>query len=232
MQKILTVANYKTLKGRSFGYETFGIHFAPANLSGYEVCKKRTKGCTSSCLNMAGMGPMVQSQRVEKTKSFFENRDAFVSQLIKEIQSAIKTAEKKNLQAVFRPNLTSDIEWENVLIDGKNLFDTFPTVQFYDYTKDFDRLPLTIPNYHLTFSRAETKLSQMRAFAALSKGFNSAFVFDTKKDQTLPTEYQGFKVVDGDENDLRFLDPKGGVIVGLRAKGPAKKDNSGFVIKL
>jgi hypothetical protein len=72
----------------------------------------------------------------------------------------------------------------------------------------------------------------MRAFAALSKGFNSAFVFDTKKDQTLPTEYQGFKVVDGDENDLRFLDPKGGVIVGLRAKGPAKKDNSGFVIKL
>lgn len=232
MQKILTVANYKTLKGRSFGYETFGIHFAPANLSGYEVCKKRTKGCTSSCLNMAGMGPMVQSQRVEKTKSFFENRDAFLSQLVKEIQAAIKTAEKKNLQAVFRPNLTSDIEWENVLIDGKNLFDTFPTTQFYDYTKHFDRLSLTIPNYHLTFSRAETKISQMRAFAALSKGFNSAFVFDTKKDQILPTEYQGFKVVDGDENDLRFLDPKGGVIVGLRAKGPAKKDNSGFVIKL
>lgn len=232
MQKLLTVANYKTLKGRSFGFETFGIHFAPANLSGYEVCQKRTKGCTASCLNMAGMGPMVQSQRIEKTKSFFESREEFLSQLVKEIASAIKTATKKNLEAVFRLNLTSDIEWENVLIDGKNLFDTFPLVQFYDYTKKFDRLSLTIPNYHLTFSRAESKLSQTQAFAALAKGFNSAFVFNTKKDDVLPTEHAGFKVIDGDQNDLRFLDPKGGVIVGLRAKGPAKKDNSGFVVKL
>lgn len=232
MQKLLTVANYKTLKGRSFGFETFGIHFAPANLSGYEVCQKRTKGCTASCLNMAGMGPMVQSQRIEKTKSFFENREEFLSQLVKEIASAIKTAAKKNLEAVFRLNLTSDVEWENVLIDGKNLFDTFPLVQFYDYTKKFDRLSLTIPNYHLTFSRAESKLSQTQAFAALAKGFNSAFVFNTKKDDVLPTEHAGFKVIDGDQNDLRFLDPKGGVIVGLRAKGPAKKDNSGFVVKL
>jgi hypothetical protein len=231
MQKILTVANYKTLKGRSFGYETFGIHFAPANLSGYEVCHKRTKGCTDSCLNLAGMGVMVQPQRIEKTKAFFEQTEEFLANLIKEIEKAIKTAAKKGLQAVFRLNLTSDIEWENIKIDGKNIFEHFPSVQFYDYTKHFIRLFLNIPNYHLTFSRAETKPSQMRAFAALAKGFNSAFVFRVKKDQPLPSEYQGFKVIDGDENDLRFLDEKG-IIVGLRAKGPAKKDLTGFVINV
>jgi hypothetical protein len=229
MQKILTVANYKTLKGRSFGYETFGIHFAPANISGYEVCQGRSKGCTDSCLNLAGMGVMVQPQRIEKTKSFFEEQALFMDNLIKEIETGIKSAAKKSLQAVFRLNLTSDVRWEDIIHKGKNIFQHFSGVQFYDYTKLFDRLDLTISNYHLTFSRAETKVSQVKAFAALAKGNNSAFVFSTKKDQPLPTEHEGFKVIDGDENDLRFLDPKN-TIVGLRAKGPAKKDNSGFVI--
>jgi hypothetical protein len=229
MQKILTVANYKTLKGRSFGYETFGIHFAPANISGYEVCQGRSKGCTDSCLNLAGMGVMVQPQRIEKTKSFFEEQALFMDNLIKEIETGIKSAAKKSLQAVFRLNLTSDIRWEDIIHKGKNIFQHFSGVQFYDYIKLFDRLDLTISNYHLTFSRAETKVSQVKSFAALAKGNNSAFVFSTKKDQPLPTEHEGFKVIDGDENDLRFLDPKN-AIVGLRAKGPAKKDNSGFVI--
>jgi hypothetical protein len=35
--------------------------------------------------------------------------------------------------------------------------------------------------------------------------------------------------VDGDKDDLRFLDPQG-VIVGLKAKGDAKHDDTGFVI--
>jgi len=231
MQKILTVANYKTLKGRSFGYETFGIHFAPADISGYEVCQGRSKGCTDSCLNLAGMGVMVQPQRIEKTKSFFEQQSLFMDNLIKEIETGIKSAAKKSLQAVFRLNLTSDVRWEDIIHKGKNIFQHFPSVQFYDYTKLFDRLDLTIPNYHLTFSRAETKVSQVKSFAALAKGNNSAFVFSTKKDQPLPTEHAGFKVIDGDENDLRFLDPKN-TIVGLRAKGPAKKDVSGFVIHI
>ena len=175
------------------------------------------------------MGVMVQPQRIEKTKSFFEQQSLFMDNLMKEIETGIKSAAKKSLQAVFRLNLTSDVRWENIIHKGKNIFQHFSGVQFYDYTKLFDRLDLTIPNYHLTFSRAETKVSQVKAFAALAKGNNSAFVFSTKKDQPLPTEHEGFKVIDGDENDLRFLDPKN-TIVGLRAKGPAKKDNSGFVI--
>ena len=233
-QTILTVANYKTLKGRASGYETFGIHFAPANLSGYEVCRNRSKGCTLSCLNGAGMGAFstTQNARKEKTKRFFEDRNTFLSQLIEhEIPSAIKKAEKKGLTAVFRLNLTSDVEWETIKFKGKTIFEHFPNVRFYDYTKNLDRLSLSlqIPNYHLTFSRAETKWSQIQAEIALKKGFNVAAVFSTKKDQSLPKNYLDFKVIDGDENDLRFLDERG-VIVGLRAKGPAKKDKTGFVI--
>jgi hypothetical protein len=231
-QTILTVANYKTLKGRASGYETFGIHFAPANLSGYEVCRNRSKGCTLSCLNGAGMGAFstTQNARKEKTKRFFEDRDTFLSQLIEhEIPSAIKKAEKKGLTAVFRLNLTSDVEWETIKFKGKTIFEHFPNVRFYDYTKNLDRLSLQIPNYHLTFSRAETKWSQIQAEIALKKGFNVAAVFSTKKDQPLPKNYLDFEVIDGDENDLRFLDKKG-VIVGLRAKGPAKQDKTGFVI--
>ena len=233
-QTILTVANYKTLKGRVVGFETFGIHFAPANLSGYEVCHKRTKGCTLSCLNGAGMGAFstTQTARKEKTKTFFEDRENFLDQLINhEIPNAIKKAEKKGLTAVFRLNLTSDVEWENVKFQGETIFEHFPNVQWSDYTKNLDRLALQIPNYHLTFSRAETKWSQIQAEIALKKGFNVAFVFNTKKDQPLPKQYNGFKVIDGDENDLRFKDEKG-VIVGLRAKGPAKKDKTGFVVNV
>lgn len=237
MQKILTVANYKTLKGRSFGYETFGIHFAPASLSGYEVCQGRSKGCTQSCLNLAGMGVMVQPQRIEKTKAFFEQQSLFMDNLMKEIEAGIKAAAKKSLQAVFRLNLTSDVRWEDIFHKGKNIFQHFPSVQFYDYTKLFDRVHdratdnsgMKIPNYHLTFSRSETQRNQLLCDSALNEGVNVAAVFSTKKGFDLPTEYKGVKIIDGDENDLRFLDPKK-CFVGLRAKGPAKKDVSGFVI--
>jgi hypothetical protein len=53
---------------------------------------------------------------------------------------------------------------------------------------------------------------------------NVAVVFDT-----LPTTYLGRPVVNGDDTDLRFLDPQG-VVVGLKAKGRAKKDTSGFTV--
>ena len=231
-QTILTVANYKTLKGRSVGFETFGIHLAPANLSGYEVCRYRSRGCTASCLNTAGMGAFstVQESRKEKTKRLFEQQELFMSQLIDvEIPNAIKRCLKKGLTPAFRLNLTSDVEWEKIQYLGRNVFEHFPNVMFYDYTKNIDRLALNIPNYHLTFSRAETKWSQVNSFVALSHGFNSAFVFNVKKGQPLPEKHEGFPVIDGDAHDLRFLDPKG-VIVGLRAKGQAKKDQTGFVV--
>ena len=172
----------------------------------------------------------VQDSRIAKTKLFFEKQFDFLLKLQKEIASTIKSAEKKGMKAVFRPNLTSDIAWESVFFDEEKpqtIFDKFPETQFYDYTKSFMRMAQFLngelpSNYHLTFSRSETnqKLVEM----VLEMGGNVAVVF---RDQ-LPKTWKGYEVVNGDENDLRFRDKKG-VIVGLIEKGMAKKDESGFV---
>ena len=229
---LLTVGNPKLLKGQAQGYLSSVLHFAPADLSGKEVCPKRTKGCTDACLNLAGRGGIfkkgettnvIQQARIRKTKYFFENRSAFLSELLKEIVKTIKYAEKKGLIPVFRLNGTSDLSWEKYeILDGRNIFQMFPQVQFYDYTKINNRTVSHIPNYHLTFSKADGNDMDVRI--AISNGMNVAVVF-----HSVPETYLGRPVINGDETDLRFLDAKG-VIVGLKAKGKAKKDTTGFVV--
>lgn len=231
---LLTVGNPKLLKGQAQGYLSSVLHFAPANLSGKEVCPKRTAGCTSACLNTAGRGGIfkkgettnvIQQARIRKTKMFFEARQDFMHGLVNEIQKTIKKAEKQGLIPVFRLNGTSDIAWEKyeVMLSGKNIFQLFPEVQFYDYTKIVGRKVSHIKNYHLTFSNADGNINDV--MKAKANGMNIAVVFRKE----LPAKYLGMTVVNGDETDLRFLDPKG-VIVGLKAKGKAKKDVSGFVV--
>ena len=165
-QTLLTSGNAKITKGEAFGYITKGIHLAPANLSGYEVCRWRSKGCTMACLNTAGRGQMnsVQQSRIAKTKLFFEKQFDFLAKLTKEIASTIKSSVKKEMEAVFRLNLTSDIAWESVFFnedEPKTIFDKFPETRFYDYTKSFQRMKAFLngelpSNYHLTFSCSET----------------------------------------------------------------------------
>jgi hypothetical protein len=174
----------------------------------------------------------IQASRIAKTKLFFDKQMDFLFKLSKEISSSIKTATKKSMQAVFRLNLTSDIAWESVFFDDENpqtIFDKFPSIQFYDYTKSFKRMAQYLgkhkefpSNYHLTFSRSETndKLCEM----VLEMKGNVAVVFRNQ----LPETWKGYEVINGDENDLRFLD-KQGVVVGLIEKGMAKKDETGFV---
>jgi hypothetical protein len=231
---LLTQGNSKIVKGEKLGYITKGIHFAPANLSGFEVCQWRSKGCTMSCLNTAGRGQMnsIQNSRIAKTKLFFNQQFDFLAKLSKEISSSIKSATKKGMKSAFRLNLTSDIAWESVFLNEdqpKSIFDKFSSTQFYDYTKSFKRMAQYLgkhkefpSNYHLTFSLSETnqKLGEM----VLEMGGNVAVVFRNQ----LPKTWKGYEVVNGDENDLRFLD-KQGVVVGLIEKGMAKKDSTGFV---
>lgn len=231
---LLTQGNSKIVKGEKLGYITKGIHFAPANLSGFEVCQWRSKGCTMSCLNTAGRGQMnsIQNSRIAKTKLFFNQQFDFLTKLSKEISSSIKSATKKGMKSAFRLNLTSDIAWESVFLNEdqpKSIFDKFSSTQFYDYTKSFKRMAQYLgkdkefpSNYHLTFSLSETnqKLGEM----ILEMGGNVAVVFRNQ----LPKTWKGFEVVNGDDNDLRFLD-KQGVVVGLIEKGMAKKDSTGFV---
>ena len=243
--KLLSTGNPKILKGLKQGFNTYILHLAPANLSGYETCPKRTAGCTAACLNTAGRGGMIkkgettnaiQQARIRKTKLFFENRAEFMTQLVKDIELAIKQSAKKNLIPVFRLNGTSDLAWEKYeatvtdkngrSIVFKNIFEAFPFVQFYDYTKVLGRKVNGIANYHLTFSEADD--NALDTLNAIRAGMNVATVFGIKKNSPMPEMWNGMKVFNGDESDLRFLDPKN-VVVGLYAKGKAKKDTTGFV---
>ena len=228
---LLSTSNTKIRKGEKSGFKTAGIHLAPHKLSGHNTCVAASKGCAAACLNTAGMGAYstVQAARIKKTKMFFEDRGNFLNTLIKEIQSAIKKAKKNNMTPAFRLNLTSDIAWEKITINNQTIMEMFPDVSFYDYTKIPRRMLNFIngkfpKNYHLTFSRSEN--NQTHADIVMGCGGNVAVVFRGK----LPNTYKGKKVINGDENDLRFLDPKG-VIVGLVEKGKAKKDASGFVVE-
>ena len=238
--KLLSVGNPKTLKGQSIGYNTYILHLAPANVSGYETCAKRTAGCTVACLNLAGRGGMfkrgestnvIQQARIRKTAMFFEERAGFMEWLVADILLAIKQSKRKGLIPVFRLNGTSDLAWEKyeVVRDGvtfSNIFSAFPEVTFYDYTKILGRRTAGIANYSLTFSAADGNDADV--YRAISEGYNIATVFGIKKTEPMPESYMGLPVFNGDESDLRFLDPKG-VIVGLYAKGKAKKDTTGFV---
>lgn len=241
--KLLTVGNPKLVKGQKQGYLSFVLHLAPSTLSGYNVCPMASAGCAAACLNTAGRGGIfkkgestnnIQKARIRRTVMFFEQRDAFMATLVNDIKLGIKQAEKLNLVPVFRLNGTSDIRWETVevTIGGityNNVMGLFPTVQFYDYTKLNNRRNLPA-NYHLTFSRSESNDADVNMVIngiegiRTSSDINIAVVFDK-----LPATFLGRPVINGDETDLRFLDPRR-VIVGLKAKGKAKKDNSGFTI--
>jgi len=227
---LLTKSNIKIEKSIKLGYLTVGLHLAPHKLAGINVCPGASPGCILSCLNTSGHGVFTRTQnsRIAKTQSFHLDQKTFMRQLIKEIENAKNQAKKKELKLAVRLNLTSDVQFENILIDGKTIFATFPDVNFYDYTAIVKRmLPDSkaqgIKNYHLTFSRKENN----QAFVELvlkNPKVNVSVVF-----AKTPKTYLGRKVVSGDISDLRFLDKKG-VIVALTPKGKAKKDLSGFVV--
>jgi hypothetical protein len=247
--KLLTIGNPKTLKGEKQGYITAVLHLAPASTSGFNVCPMATSGCKASCLNTAGRGGIaagnatfesaegalpdnaIQKARIKRTQWFFTDRKAFMLALHDQIADFVRKAKRNGLIPCVRLNGTSDIRWESVPViftthSIANLMACFPQVQFYDYTKIANRRNVPA-NYHLTFSLAEN--NDAHAASVLASGGNVAVVY---RDKALPQSYaiSGVtrEVVSGDESDLRFLDRQG-VIVGLYAKGRAKKDTLGFV---
>ena len=222
--------NPKTDKNQSVkGLENIVVlhlNLAPADLSGYNVCPMASQGCKSACLHTAG-NPVFQAQkdkgRINRARFYMQNRDKFMTQLTRELVNFVKWCDKNKKIGVVRLNTTSDISWENY-----NLFEKFPMLQFYDYTKIQKRALKFArgeypPNYHLTYSLNEDNYD--KAVEVLNEGGNIAVVF--RKD--LPDTFMGKKVVNGDLHDLRYLDPKN-VVVGLKAKGKAKTDYSGFVM--
>ena len=236
---LLSTNNAKTIKGEKLGYMTYILYMSPftANSKGINVCSHASKGCADSCLVGSGFGGMytsVMQGRINKTEYFLSKRTEFLFQLKEEIEKAILKNKDKAI-VTFRLNGTSDLPYEKykVFDNGtKNIFEMFPDVQFYDYTKNYLRFDKILPkNYHLTFSRSET--NEEKSLELLSRGFNVAMVFDK-----LPSSYKGFEVINADADDLRFLDKKG-VICGLKykkmtGKGGAEKNKlayeSGFIV--
>jgi hypothetical protein len=250
--KLLNVdANAKTIKGQKRGYMTAVLYLSPGNLSGTELCAMSTlAGCRTACLSTAGRGGIaagsktftapngdtlpdnaIQHARLARTQLFLTNRDAFMAQLVREIRAFIARAKRLGLIPVIRLNGTSDIRWEDIPVEGKaNIFELFPRVMFYDYTKIPNRRrAIGVKNYRLTFSYSHEPMFApivARAVATYGASVNYAAVFAGK---TLPAHFLGRAVVNGDESDLRFLD-KPGVVVGLTAKGKARSKPGSFVV--
>jgi hypothetical protein len=236
---LLTTGNPKTAKGEGAGYLTAILHFAPHKLSGANVCAYASAGCIAACLNTAGRGGigldsnglnMIQAARIRRTRYFTRDRAAFMADLACEIAAHERRALAHGLKPAVRLNGTSDLPWENIRAGAHaNIFAMFPTITFYDYTKVPARIRRNVskvPNYTLSFSLSESNDANARD--ALAAGLNVVAVFDVRKSGALPARFMGRPVIDGDKTDLRFLDPSN-VIVGLRAKGRGKRDESGFV---
>lgn len=228
-------ADPKTVKGEKKGVRTAICYMAPGNNSGVNLCPmSRLAGCATSCLYLSGRGGMstTQNARINRAKLFNTNRPKFMQQLITEITAFVKSAAKAGFIPAVRLNGTTDIQWENIYIGNtKNtIFSMFPDVQFYDYTKLVRRFTFILPaNYYLvlSYSRANERYHQMCIDVITNHpDVNLAVVADE-----LPDTFLGRSVIDGDESDLRFMDPTG-VIVRLKAKGPARKDTTGFVIRV
>ena len=222
--------NAKTIKGDGSEYMTAIKYMQPYKTvfrgKVHNLCAMADKaGCAEPCLRWAGRGQMssVQRGRERKTMFYLSDRIGFMDTLINDITVFRRRHIKKNIQPCVRLNGTSDIQYEK-----SGIMEQFPDVQFYDYTKIVKRAYAKLPdNYHLTLSYSEADMDYADSVhqAVLDTGVNMAVVFRDK----LPDTFRGLRVIDGDKDDLRFLDPKG-VVVGLIAKGRAKKDTSGFVI--
>jgi|TARA_R100001460_G_C3516874_1_gene172113 hypothetical protein len=221
-------SNPKVKKGntKDSDYITTIMHLRPVStrICPYQDIAK----CKTACLNTAGLGgvyPSIQKSRQAKTDLFLNDRDTFMAMLYKDIEKFVRFCEKKNKKPAVRLNGTSDIQWETIKHEGVTAFEKFPQVQFYDYTKIPTRKISHIPNYHLTWSYSEANQKYANYFDKLK--YNIAVVFSSK---TLPPMFKGLRVIDGDKTDMRFLDGNKRVVVGLKAKGKAKTDTSGFVI--
>lgn len=227
--------NAKTVKGQKYGYLTGVLYLSPYNKSGRNVCPMAAIAqCHAPCLDTAGRGAFdsVQQARLRKTDLFFTDRDQFMDDLVRDILRLERMAQARDLVPVCRLNGTSDIKWENIPVTHAgftyaSIFELFPFLQFYDYTKTPGRNVAHIHNYDLTFSYSGVPGFQSHVRHAKEQGMRIAAVF-RKRDEIPPT-FLGMECVDGDDSDLRFLDPQG-VVVALYAKGRARMDTSGFVV--
>jgi hypothetical protein len=234
--RFFSLDNPKALKAQQYGWLNAINYMAPHRLAGVgNLCPNASTGCIELCLGVtsgnAAMYPTVLRSRIAKAQWFMNDRKAFMDHAAKKIRQAIAKAKRERMRLCVRMNGATDIAWESLHVQGElSLVAQFPKVQFVDYTKSVKRalahargqLP---SNYHLTFSRSETNEAQ--CLEVLTAGGNVAVVSSLPR----PATWQGFEVIDGDQHDLRHLDPRN-VVVWLSPKGAkAKATQSGFVLR-
>lgn len=229
--ELLSKGNKKIMKTNDWGMAEYSMkimHLSPSNSSGIgNTCGKETTGCKDSCFRNSGhfLHEQVRSAHDKKTEWYFNEPRSFKLALLGECVRHEYEAKKAGLNPVVRLNGTSDIAWEE---ETPDIFEQCPDTQFLDYTKHVTRMLCFMSkawptNYYLTFSRSENNWSD--CVDVMHCGGNVAVVFEE-----LPEQYAGLPVIDGDEHDLRFLDPSP-CIVGLSAKGRARTDITGFRVR-
>ena len=247
----------KAVKAQGYGWLNAINYMAPARAAGVgNLCSHASPGCIALCLGLwSGQAAMVsrdtgtnsvRDSRERKARYFMKYRNAYMCEMALHVATQFAYARKKKLRLAVRPNGSTDVAYEGIRFDvdtvlakkiarktgqkivaGRyTLFELFPFVQFVDYTKNPGRFKRPLPsNYSLTFSRSESNETQ--ALELLAAGVNVSVVSSLP----MPDHWHGFPVIDGDQHDLRHLDPRG-VAVWLTPKGnKAKKDTSGFVVR-
>jgi hypothetical protein len=256
--RFFSTDSHKAIKAREFGWLNAINYMSPARSGGVgNLCSHASPGCIALCLGLhSGQAAMVvhatrtnavRQSRRRKAAFFMRDRAAYMSEMSRHVAILYRYATKRNLPLAVRPNGSTDIAYEGirfmvrfelareleaitghaVLVGVHTIFSVFPYVQFLDYTKNPNRFKRALPaNYHLTFSRSEANESV--CLELLARGVNVAVVFAG----AIPDVWNGFQVINGDAHDLRHLDPRGGVVVGLTPKGnKAKRDRSDFVVR-
>jgi len=213
---LLGSENPKTLKGEKMDYITYTLNLLPYKYSGYNTCASASKECAANCLHFSG-NPMFMSTkhkaRLRKTLMFFEQREEFFKALRKDIDKIKRHVQKEGYKYSIRLNTTSDIRWEmfqTPSFDGKNVFEFYSDIQFYDYTKHTNRNVSHISNYNLTFSRSEENGSKIKDM--FERGYNVAMVTSIPFEE-MPSKIGKINVINGDETDLRFLDKNNSIVI-------------------
>jgi hypothetical protein len=237
--KLIGTNSAKTVKGETLSYLTGILYLSPASLSGVGNVCPWAGTCKEACLNSAGRGAFnsVQASRIKKTRWFFSDRNSFMEALYEDCKALIAKAKRLSMLPCIRLNGTSDLAFHRLVVPSKGLtlMELFPNVPFYDYTKSVKKAldnakGLHAPNYYVTFSR-DSASNESECEQVLRAGGNVSAVFR----DSLPATFFHRPVLDGDLHDLRFLDRRAragrsGYVVGLKAKGKAKRDTSGFVV--
>jgi len=229
--KLLGVSgDAKTVKGEKYGVLTAILYLSPAKKSGVNMCAmSHIAMCEKPCLDEAGRGAMgtVQMSRLRKTLFMLQYWDEFQAMLLHELEKHAKYCRKHGYKCAVRLNGTSDVRWELKIWEHMVYMHLWYDVYFYDYTKIANRLVPDSEVYDLTFSYSGVEKYQKYVDTARAMGMRMAVVFRYRTQ--IPKSFLGMDVVDGDDSDLRFLEPHG-VVSALYAKGKAVHDTSGFVV--